>query len=85
MMSVALSAFQDQLNTGFWKVCETCKVCGVYSLKYVQKIYTQVCYSGDISTPLNMTWHKTKRDWLLYLSVIWPLTHSRFPDLLPSV
>lgn len=43
VMSVKLSTFQDQLNTGFWKVCETCKVCGVYSLKCVQKIYTQVC------------------------------------------
>ncbi len=31
------------------------------------------CYCGDISTPLNMTRNKTKRDWFLYLSVIWPL------------
>ncbi len=30
-------------------------------------------YCGDIFTPLSMTRHKTKRDWLLYLSVIWPL------------
>lgn len=31
-----------------------------------------VCYRGDIFTPLNMTWHKMKCDWFLYLSVIWP-------------
>ncbi len=49
------------------------KVCDIESLKYVQEFYTQVCYCGDISTPLNMTRHKTKRDWLLYMSVIWPL------------
>ncbi len=66
-------ACQDQLNTEFSKVCEKCKVRGIESLKYVREFYTPVCYCGDISTPLNMTQHKTKRDWLLYLSVIWPL------------
>ncbi len=71
--TVTMSAFQDQLNTGFSKVCEIFKVCGIESLKYVREFYTPVCYCGDISTPLNMTRHKTKRDWLLYLSVIWPL------------
>ncbi len=44
------------------------KVCGIESLKYVQEFYTPVCYCGYIAT-----WHKTKHDWLLYLSVIWPL------------
>ncbi len=46
---------------------------GVDSLKYVQEFYSPVCYYGDISTSLNTTPHKTKRDWLLYLSVKWPL------------
>ncbi len=41
--------------------------------KICKEFYTQVCYCGDISTPLNMTRHKAKRDWLLYMSVIWPL------------
>ncbi len=36
-------------------------------------LYTPACYCGDISKPLNMMRHKTKHDWLLYLSVIWPL------------
>ncbi len=30
-------------------------------------------YHGDIFTPLSMTRHKTKCDWLLYLSIIWAL------------
>ncbi len=44
------------------------KVCGIESLKYFWEFYTPVCYCGYIAT-----WHKTKHDWLLYLSVIWPL------------
>ncbi len=38
---------------------------GIDSLKYVQEFYV---HCGDISTTLNM-----KHDWLLYLSVKWPL------------
>ncbi len=68
--TVTTSTYQDQLNTGFSKVCEKLKA---ESLKYVREFYTPVFYCGEISTPLNMTWHKAKRDWLLYLSVIWPL------------
>ncbi len=66
------SACQDQLNAEFSKVCENFKVRGIESLKYVREFYTPVCYCGDISTPVNMTWNKMKRDWVLYLSVIWP-------------
>ncbi len=44
-----MSAYRDQLNARFSKVCEICKVC-------------------DIVMPINITRHKTKRDWLLYLS-----------------
>ncbi len=40
---------------------------------YTKKKTTPVCFYGDIFMPLNMTRHKTKYDWLLYLSVIWPL------------
>ncbi len=65
--------YQDQLNTGFLKLCAIFKVCGIESLKYVQEFFTPVCYCEDISTPLNMTRHNTKCDWLLYLSVMWPL------------
>ncbi len=48
------------------------------SLRYIlfkirSTLYTPACYCGDISKPLNMMRHKTKHDWLLYLSVIWPL------------
>ncbi len=76
-----MSACQDQLNfeTEFSKVCDKCKVCGIESLKYVREFYTAVSYCGDISTPLNMIWNKTKRDWLLYLSVIWPLGGGPWP------
>ncbi len=70
--TVTTNTYQDKLN-GVSKVCEKCKVRGIESLKYVREIYTPVCYCGDISMPLNMMRHKTKRDWLLYLSVIWPL------------
>ncbi len=76
--TVIMSAYQDQLNAGFSKVCEIFKVCGIKSLKKnVQEFYTPVCYCRDNFTPLNMTWHKTKRDWLLYLSVIWPLGRAK--------
>ncbi len=73
------SACQDQLNAGFSKVCEKCKVRGIESLKYVREFYTPVCFCGDIFTPQNMMQHKTKRDWLLYLSVIWPLGGGAWP------
>ncbi len=66
--TVTMSAYQDQLNAGFSKVCEIFKVRAIES--NVQEFYTPVCYCGDISTPRNMTRHKTKCDWLLYLSVV---------------
>ncbi len=68
--SVTTSAYQDQLNAGYSKVCEKCKVRGIESLKYVWEFYTPVYYCDDISTPRNVMQHKMKRDWLLYLSVI---------------
>ncbi len=73
VLQLTTSACQDQLNTEFSKVCEKFKIRGIESLKYVREFYTPVCYCGDISTHLNMTRHKMKHDWLLYLSVIWPL------------
>ncbi len=42
----------------------------------LQEFYTLVCNCGDISMALKMAWHKMKRDWLLYLSVICPLGWS---------
>ncbi len=74
--TVTTNAYQNQLNTGVSKVCEIFKVRSIESLKYVPEFYTPVWYCGDISTALNMMQHKTKRDWLLYLSVIWPLQPS---------
>ncbi len=49
--TVTTNAYQDQINTGFSKVCEIFKVCGIESLKCVREFYTLVCYCGDISTP----------------------------------
>ncbi len=75
--AVVFTADNERLSgsTKHWisKVCEKFKVHGIESLQYVREFYTPVWYCGDISMPLNMTWHKSKRDWLLYLSVIWPL------------
>ncbi len=45
----------------------------VLSFLSCQEFYTPVCYCGEISTPLNTMRHKTKCDWMLYLSVKWPL------------
>ncbi len=60
-----------------------------FTVYFVKELF---CYCADISTPRNMTRHKTKRDWLLYLSshmASWAgLGHSKrpkFPDLQPSV
>ncbi len=38
--AVTTSAYQDQINAGFSKVCEIFKVCGIESLKYIQEFYT---------------------------------------------
>ncbi len=35
VFTVMANTYQDQLNTGFTKVCEIFKVCGIESLKYV--------------------------------------------------
>ncbi len=40
--------------------------------KYVRVLLTGLLLWRHFHA-LNMTRHKTKRDWLLYLSVIWPL------------
>ncbi len=37
--NVMTNACQDQLHTGFSKVCEIFKVRGIESLKYVQEFY----------------------------------------------
>ncbi len=63
------SAYQDQLNTGFSKVCEIFKVCDIESLKYVREFYTPVCYCGDISTPQSVTLNEANCDWLFDMSV----------------
>ncbi len=67
--NVTTSAYQDQLNAGFSKVCEIFKVHGIQSLKYVREFYTLVCYCGDISTPRNVTLNETNCDWLFDMSV----------------
>ncbi len=73
--NVTTSAYQDQLNAGFSKVCEIFKVCNIESLKYVREFHTPVWYCGDISTPRNVTLNETNRDWLFDMSVKRP--HGR--------
>ncbi len=41
--SVTMSAYLDQLEAGFSKLCEMFKVCCTGCLKYVQEFYTLVC------------------------------------------
>ncbi len=53
--NVTTSAYQDQINAGFSKVCEIFKVCGIESLKYIREFHTLVWYCGDISTPRRWT------------------------------
>ncbi len=36
--TVTANAYQNQLNTGFSKVCEIFKVRGIESLKYIQQL-----------------------------------------------
>ncbi len=43
LTNVTTSAYQDQINAGFSKVCEIFKVCGIESLKYVQEFHTPNC------------------------------------------
>ncbi len=69
------SAYQDQLNARFSKLCEIFKVRGTESLKYVREFYTLVCYCGDISTPRNVTLNETNCDWLFDMSLKRP--HGR--------
>ncbi len=73
--NVTTSAYQDQLNAGFSKVCEIFNVRGIESLKYVREFHTPVCYCGDISTPRNVTLNETNCDWLFDMSVKRP--HGR--------
>ncbi len=69
--TVTTSAYQDQLNAGFSKVCEIIKVRGIESLKYVREFYTPVCYCGNIYTSRNVTLNETNCDWLFDMSVKW--------------
>ncbi len=73
--NVTTSAYQDQLNAGFLKVCELFKVRGIESLKYVREFHTPVWYCGDISTHQNVTLNETNCDWLFDMSVKRP--HGR--------
>ncbi len=84
--TVTTNAYQDQINTGFSKVCEIFKVRGIDSLKCVREFHTPVCCCGDISTPRNVTLNETNCDWLFDMSVKrlmgrpWPMKatiHSR--------
>ncbi len=66
---VTMSAYQDQLNAGFSKVCEIFKVRSIESLKYVREFHTPVYYCGDISTHRNVTLNEMNCDWLFDMSV----------------
>ncbi len=63
--TVTTSAYQDQLNAGFSKVCEIFKVRGIESLKYIWEFHTPVCYCGDISMHQNVTLNETNCDYCL--------------------
>ncbi len=41
--TLTTDAYQDQINTGFSKVCEIFKVRGIESLKYVREFHTVNC------------------------------------------
>ncbi len=73
--TVTTSAYQDQINAGFSKVCEIFKVRGIESLKYIREFHTPVCYCGDISMHQNVTLNETNCDWLFDMSVKRP--HGR--------
>ncbi len=55
--TVMTSAYQDQLNAGFSKVCGIFQVCGIESLKYVREFYAR-SYCGDIPRPETWRWIK---------------------------
>ncbi len=69
--TVTTSAYQDQINAGFSKVCEIFKVRGIESLRYVREFYTPVfiVFCGDISTPRNVMLNETICDWLFDMTV----------------
>ncbi len=73
--NVTTSAYQDQLNAGFSKVCEIFKVRSIESLKYIRGFHSPVWYCGDISTHRNVTLNETNCDWLFDMSVKRP--HGR--------
>ncbi len=54
--AVTTNAYQDQINTGFSKVCEIFKVCGIEYLKYVWEFYTVIV----ATFPCPETWRWTK-------------------------
>ncbi len=64
--NVMTSAYQDQLNAGFSKVCE---IFQVKSLKYVWEFHTTVCYCGEF--PRTETWRWTKRTVIGCLTCRW--------------
>ncbi len=69
-----MSTYQDQLNAGFSKVCEICKVC-IESLKYVPRVlHTSLLLWGHFHAPKHDA--AQNGNWLLYLSVICPLEWS---------
>ncbi len=61
--AVTTSAYLDQLNAGFSKVCEIFKVCGIESLKYVREFYT------DLLLWRHFHVQKHDADWLFDMSV----------------
>ncbi len=88
--TVTMSAYQDQVNAGFVKVCKIFKVRGTESLKYVQELYTTILWGHFHAPKQDATQNET---WLVALPVSHVASwarhgHSkqpRFPDLLPSV
>ncbi len=76
--TVTMSTYQDQLNAGFSKVFEICKLCGIDSLIYNQEFYTL------LSVIVGTFPHGTKLNAIgcFTCQYIWPIWYL---DLLPSV
>ncbi len=67
--NVTTSAYQDQLNAGFSKVCEIFKVHSKESLKYVREFHTCLLLWWHFHAFPSSTLNETNCDWLFDMSV----------------
>ncbi len=67
--NVTTSAYQDQLNAGFSKVCEIFKVRSKESLKYIREFHTCLLLWWHFHAFPSSTLNETNCDWLFDMSV----------------